>query len=211
MISWAIFGTLGGIVLITRLGTVAVWVGWVLIAIGLFRAYQLVQSFLHPAGTIVVSEKQVSLPIGLHRAHPIEVTPADVTAVYFLRRSVPLYHAAPVLVVELGSRALLFPRDWFASEADQRHIVHALLSQRRDLVPESASGHDGVKAQVEIVQIPTRLRASGAKEMVVGTLLFVIGFGEAFINVHAYRHGPMSLALIVLGGLLVWRGRSQRY
>ena len=48
---------------------------------------------------------------------------------YFLRRSVPWNRAAPVLVVELGERRSLFPRDWFASEADQRHVVHALLAR----------------------------------------------------------------------------------
>jgi hypothetical protein len=73
-----------------------------------------------------VSEKHVVLPRKLHRPNPLDVKPSEVTAVYFLRRSVPLYHAAPVLVVELGSRALLYPRDWFATEADQRHVVHAL-------------------------------------------------------------------------------------
>jgi hypothetical protein len=66
------------------------------------------------------------LPRKLHRPNPFDVKPSEVTAVYFLRRSVPLYHAAPVLVVELGSRAILYPRDWFATEADQRHVVHAL-------------------------------------------------------------------------------------
>ncbi|CAN5127632.1 hypothetical protein BH11MYX1_BH11MYX1_13910 [soil metagenome] len=112
-----------------RLGTVAVWAGWVLIALGLFRGYQLALTFMYPPGKIVVSQKRVVLPRRIHRPNPFEVAPSDVTAVYFLRRSVPLYHAAPVLVVELGQRAILFPRDWFASEADQRHVVHALLDQ----------------------------------------------------------------------------------
>jgi hypothetical protein len=126
LISWTIFGTVFGALLVWRLGTVAVWAGWVLIVLGLFRGYQLLLSFIHPAGTIIVSEKHVVLPRKLHRPNPIDVVPSEVTAVYFLRRSVPLYHAAPVLVVELGPRALLYPRDWFATEADQRHVVHAL-------------------------------------------------------------------------------------
>jgi hypothetical protein len=37
-----------------------------------------------------------------------------------------------VLVVELGERALLYPRDWFATEADQRRVVHALVAQLPD-------------------------------------------------------------------------------
>jgi hypothetical protein len=132
MIGWAIFGTVLGVLLVLKLGTVAVWAGWVLIALGLFRAYQLVMSFVHPAGTIEVHADTVTLPVGLHRSKPLTVKLADVTAVYFLRRSVPWNRAAPVLVVELGQRALLYPRDWFASEADQRHIVHALVGQLPD-------------------------------------------------------------------------------
>jgi hypothetical protein len=128
-LSWAIFGTAFGIVLVWKLGTVAVWVGFVLIALGLFRAYQLARSFMFPPGTIEVSSERVSLPLGVHKGKPLVVKPADVTAVYFLRRSVPWNHASPVLVVELGSRALLYPRDWFASEADQRRIVSALATK----------------------------------------------------------------------------------
>jgi hypothetical protein len=132
-IAWAIGGTIGGILLVLKLGTVGVWAGYVLIALGLFRAYQLVMTFVNPPGTIEVTDDKVVLPRGLHRGKPLEVTPKDVTAVYFLRRSVPWKHASPVLVVELGSKAMVFPRDWFATEADQRHIVHALLAHlRRD-------------------------------------------------------------------------------
>jgi hypothetical protein len=125
---WAVGGVILGLLLVWKLGTVGVWAGYVLIALGLYRAYLLVQTYRHPPGTITVSGERVKLPRGLHRGAPVEVLPTDVTAVYFLRRSVPWNRAAPVLVVELGERALLFPRDWFASEADQRHIVHALLS-----------------------------------------------------------------------------------
>ncbi|MGE5180879.1 MAG: hypothetical protein ACM31C_02395 [Acidobacteriota bacterium] len=127
-IGWAIGGTLIGVLLVLKLGTVGVWTGYLLIALGVYRAYQLVQSYRHPVGTIVVSPEQVKLPRGLHRGAPVEAAPSEVTAVYFLRRSVPWNRAAPVLVVELGERAMIFPRDWFASEADQRHVVHALLT-----------------------------------------------------------------------------------
>ena len=86
-----------------------------------------------PAGrwTLEVTDDKVVLPRGLHRGKPLVVTPKDVTAVYFLRRSVPWKHASPVLVVELGDKAMVFPRDWFATEADQRHVVHALLAYLR--------------------------------------------------------------------------------
>lgn len=129
-ITWAIGGVIGGLLLIWKLGTVGVWAGYVLIAIGLVRAVQLAMSFKYPAGSFVISEHKVSLPKGVHRPSAIEVEPSAVTAAYFLRKSVPWNRSAPVLVVELGDRALAFPRDWFASEADQRHVIHALLGLR---------------------------------------------------------------------------------
>jgi hypothetical protein len=121
-------GVILGLLLIWKLGTVGVWAGYVMIALGLYRTYLLVQTYRHPPGTIAVGGEKIRLPRGLHRGPPLEVAPGEVTAVYFLRRSVPWNRAAPVLVVELGERALVYPRDWFASEADQRHVVHALIS-----------------------------------------------------------------------------------
>lgn len=126
-----------GALLIWKLGTVAVWIGVLLLIKGAFHAYQLVQTFVHPPGTIVVNDKEVILPRGLCMSRPVKVAPAEVTAVYFLRRSVPWKHSAPVLVVELGAKAMAFPRDWFASEADQRYVVHALLGRTRDAAPAS--------------------------------------------------------------------------
>jgi hypothetical protein len=129
-IGWTIGGVVLGALLIWKLGTVGVWAGIALVATGLYHAWQLVQTFRYPPGTIVVSETQVSLPRGLCMPDPVVVAPQDVTAVYFLRRSVPWNHASPVLVIELGSKAMAFPRDWFASEAEQRHVVHALLRDK---------------------------------------------------------------------------------
>ncbi len=136
LIGWTVFGTIVGALLIWKLGTVGVWAGFVLVALGLWRGWQLLQTFLHPAGTIVVTPNEVSLPRGLCLPRPLKVAPSAVTAVYFLRRSVPWNRSAPVLVVELGSKAMAFPRDWFASEADQRHVIHALL--RRSAKSEPA-------------------------------------------------------------------------
>jgi hypothetical protein len=132
-ITWTFGGIVGGILLIMNLGTVGVWAGYVLIALGVFRAYQLVMSFVHPAGTFRVTPTKITLPRGAHRGKPLVVEPSAVTAVYFLRRSVPWNRSAPVLVIELGDTAMAFPRDWFASEADQRHVVHALLSHLPDI------------------------------------------------------------------------------
>jgi hypothetical protein len=93
-------------------------------------------SYLHPPGKFIIAEDKVTLPRGAHRPRPLELEPSAVTATYFLRRSVPWNRSAPVLIVELGDKALAFPRDWFASETDQRHVIHALLALRSR--PEAA-------------------------------------------------------------------------
>jgi len=140
---WTIFGLIVGALLIRGLGTVGVWVGIGLVAMGAYHAWQLIQTLLHPPGTIVVSDHEVVLPRGLCVPRPVVVAPHEITAIYFLRRSVPWNHVAPVLIVELGERAMAFPRDWFASEADQRHVIHAVQRARGELAPiVSASDPD---------------------------------------------------------------------
>lgn len=138
-IAWAIGGTIGGVLMILKLGTVGVWAGYAVLAWGIVRAVQLALTLIYPAGTIKVSPTQVVLPRGAHRPNPLTLAPKDVTAVYFLRRSVPWNKSSPVLVIETGDKAHVFPRDWFASEADQRHVVHALLAQRGDLAKPAAA------------------------------------------------------------------------
>ena len=147
-IGWTIFGLIVGALLVWKLGTVGKWVGVVLMVIGAYRAWQLVQTFLYPAGTIRVTDSEVTLPRGLCLPRPVKVPPGDVTAVYFLRRSVPWNRSAPVLVVELGAKAMAYPRDWFASEADQRHVVHALLRGRGGL-PAQSPGEPAEPAAAE--------------------------------------------------------------
>jgi hypothetical protein len=141
-IGWTIFGLIVGVLLIHGLGTVGVWAGIALVAAGAYHAWQLVQTVLHPPGTIVVSETEVVLPRGLCMPRPVVVAPRDITAIYFLRRSVPWNHAAPVLIIELGERAMVFPRDWFASEADQRHVIHAVLRAKGETAPAATSADD---------------------------------------------------------------------
>lgn len=121
-----------------KLGTVGVWAGFVLILLGVLRAYQLVQTFLHPPGTFRVTESKVTLPRGLCVPRPIEVAPENITAAYFLRRSVPWNRSAPVLVVEVGKDAYAYPRDWFASEPEQRRLIEALLHGR--VLPATVAG-----------------------------------------------------------------------
>lgn len=125
-IGWTIFALVLGALLIWKFGTVGRWAGFGLLAYGVYHAARVIQSVRYPAGTIVVSDQQVSLPRGVCLPRPVEVKPHEITAAYLLRRSVPWNHAAPVLVIEIGPRAMTFPRDWFASEADQRRVIHHL-------------------------------------------------------------------------------------
>src|SRR5579859_4717590 len=118
---WMVFGLGLGALLILSLGTVGVWAGVLLVVTGAYHGWQLIQTLMHAPGTIEISDREISLPRGLCMPRPVVVAPKDITAVYFLRRSVPWNRAAPVLVIELGAKAMAFPRDWFASEADQRH------------------------------------------------------------------------------------------
>jgi hypothetical protein len=127
-VGWSAFGILFGTLLILKLGTVGVWIGIGLVIFGVYRAWKVVETYLNPPGTIKITDSEVVLPRGLSTSRPHTVKPSEVTAVYFLRRSVPWNNSSPVLVVELGDRAIAYPRDWFASEADQRHIVHALVA-----------------------------------------------------------------------------------
>jgi hypothetical protein len=141
-ISWTIFGLVLGALLIRGLGTVGVWAGIALVAMGVYHAWQLIQTLLYAPGTIAVSDREIVLPRGLCMPRPVVAKPADITAIYFLRRSVPWNRSAPVLVIELGSRAMAFPRDWFASEADQRHVVHA-VQRAKGQTPHRPASSDG--------------------------------------------------------------------
>ena len=134
-----------GVLLIRALGTVGVWVGIALVLMGIYHAWQLIQTVLYAPGTIIVSEREIVLPRGLCMPRPVVAPPKDITAVYFLRRSVPWNRSAPVLIIEIGARAMAFPRDWFASEADQRHVIHAVLRAKGRDLPSAAdkSGPDG--------------------------------------------------------------------
>ena len=199
------FGLIVGSLLIWKLGTVGVWVGVVLLVIGAFRAWELVQTFLYPPGTIEVTDAQVVLPRGLCMSRPVKVTPADVTAVYFLRRSVPWNKSAPVLVVELGDRAMAYPRDWFASEADQRHVIHALLRGLPGGAAETAAA-DGAppRERVEIGDAKSAWAQMGG-----GLALFGIGLvGTILSRSQAGSGGQYALYIgpMVAGVILLLRG-----
>jgi hypothetical protein len=197
-----VFGLAFGALLVWKLGTVGVWVGVLLMVYGVFNAWELVQTFLHKPGTIVVNDRQVILPRGLCMPRPITIAPADVTAVYFLRRSVPWNRSAPVLVIEVGDKALAFPRDWFASEADQRHVVHALL-RGGAVDADDPKAAPGAKVAIDDTS------RTGWIQMAVGTVLTGAGL-IAFITSEAQVSAGGNYALyvgpIVAGVILLWRG-----
>jgi len=202
-IGWTAFGLIVGSLLMWKLGTVGVWVGVVLIVIGAFRAWELVQSFVYLPGTIAVSDREVSLPRGLCVPHPIKIAPSDVTAVYFLRRSVPWNRSAPVLVVEVGRHAMAYPRDWFASEADQRHVVHALL---RNAGTSSTSGSSD-QVHPALVQIQRMVWI----EMAIGIGLALAGLaGAAIGNMRGSSAYVYFIAPLVAGAMLFWRAFGRR-
>ena len=123
---WTVFGLIVGALLVWKLGTVGKWVGVVLLVVGAVAAYSFVRTLMFPAGTIVIGDDGAALPRGLCKGEPEKLALSDVSHAYLLRRAVPWTRAAPVLVVETAERAFTYPRDWFASEADQRMVLQGL-------------------------------------------------------------------------------------
>ena len=123
---WTLVGGALGVACVIMLGTLGKGLGVVLLLLAAWAAFKLFLTYRHPPGTIVIDGEDVALPRGLCQGEPSRVKRGDVTAAYFLRRSVPWTRAAPVLVVEAAGKAYAYPRDWFASESDQRRVLDAL-------------------------------------------------------------------------------------
>lgn len=126
-LTWMLSGCAIGGLLIWKFGTVAAALGVVLVVVGLYHTWFFVQSLLHEPGSVIITRSKTTLPRGLSRGAPEQIDSSALSAAYFLRHAVPWSKSAPVLVIEAGDRAFLLPRDWFASEADQRRIMHAVL------------------------------------------------------------------------------------
>lgn len=124
---WTLIGGALGVACVIMLGTLGKGLGVVLLLLAAWAAFKLFLTYRHPPGTIVIDGDDIALPRGLCQGEPSRVKRGDVTAAYFLRRSVPWTRAAPVLVVETGGKAYAYPRDWFASESDQRRVLDALV------------------------------------------------------------------------------------
>lgn len=126
-LTWMLSGCAIGGLLLWKFGTVAAALGVILVVVGLYHTWFFVQSLLHEPGSVVITRSKTTLPRGLSRGAPEQIDSSALSAAYFLRHAVPWSKSAPVLVIEAGERAFLLPRDWFASEADQRRIMHAVL------------------------------------------------------------------------------------
>jgi len=115
-----------GVLLLWKLAIVGQVVGAVLLVLGVVTARSFVMTLLHEPGTIRVGDDRVDLPLGLCRGKSREMLLAEIKHAFFLRRAVPWTRAAPVLVIETADAAFTYPRDWFASEADQRMVLQGL-------------------------------------------------------------------------------------
>ncbi len=215
------FGLIVGAVLIWQFGAVAVWGGIVLVVVGSFGAWEAAVSYLRPAGSIIVSEHEVVLPRGLHMTKPVTAPPGAVTAVYFLRKSVPWNRASPILIVEIGGRAMAFPREWFASEADQKHIVHALVRFREanasSVAPDGKVESDGpglppAGSRAEWARGPIDDgRGAAFAEMAAGAALVVLGVVITVAALPTFLTATkaqfvVAFAPIAVGAMLFWRG-----
>jgi hypothetical protein len=125
-LGWALVELVVGVLLVWKLAIVGQIVGVVFLGLGAWTARNFVMTLLHPPGTIVVGLEQVTLPKGLCRGKRSELPVGSIKHAFFLRRAVPWTRAAPVLVVETADAAFTYPRDWFASEADQRMVLQGL-------------------------------------------------------------------------------------
>ncbi len=123
---WVLIGLIIGGLCVYALGTLAQIIGVGLIGLGAWNGWLLVRALRNPPGTVLIDGDRIELPRGLCRGAPHAVGRAEVTAAYFLRRSVPWTQAGPVLVIEAGGQAFIYPRDWFGSESDQRRILDEL-------------------------------------------------------------------------------------
>jgi len=123
---WMLFGVIGGGVLIWKVGAVGKGVGVLLLIIAAINLRSFIQTLLHAAGDIKVSETEVELPLGLCRGAPSKFRFADIKHAFFLRRAVPWTRAGPVLIIEAADEIFSYPRDWFASDSDQQRVAMAI-------------------------------------------------------------------------------------
>jgi len=128
-LSWAAIGLALGVLLLIKLGTVGQIVGVVLCLAALLPVHSFVMTLLHAPGNLRVGAEDVTLPRGLCKASPLTLPVTEVQHAYFLRRAVPWTRTGPLLIVETDHGVFQYPRDWFATDSDQRRVA-AALNQR---------------------------------------------------------------------------------
>lgn len=135
---WALFCLILGGLLVFKLGTVGRGIGVFLLVLGAYRGYRFVRTLMNPAGTIDVTNDHIVLPLGLCHRHSVRIDTSEIGHVFFLRRAVPWVHSGPVLVIEVGETAYMYPRNWFLSEADQHRVVQAIQASLSKYASASA-------------------------------------------------------------------------
>ncbi len=125
-LAWAVVGLAGAGFLIFDVGHAATWLGVLVALYGASAASSFVRTLLHPPGTIALRATEIALPDGLCTGAIVVVPLSEVKHAYFLRRSLPMTAASPVLVIETARGPFLYPREWFGAEGDQRRVATTL-------------------------------------------------------------------------------------
>jgi hypothetical protein len=123
---WAVIGLALGVLLIAKLGSVGKAIGVIMCIASLIPTRAFVFTLLNAPGRIKVDDDAVTLPSGLCRAKSVTLPFAKIRHAYFLRRAVPWTRTGPLLIVETSEGLFQYPRDWFASDSDQRRVAAAL-------------------------------------------------------------------------------------
>lgn len=122
----AIIGVALGLVLVLKTAILGQIIGALLVAWGLYHAARWLVATNRGAATLAVRGDRVTLPRKAHKSIEAAIPTEQITAAYLLRHASPWHKAAPTLVIEAGREAFVYPRDWFASETDQRRIIDAI-------------------------------------------------------------------------------------
>lgn len=123
---WVVAGLLGGSFLVWRLGVVGKVVGVLLLALAVLNIYRFARTLMRGPGVIDVGDDAVVLPQALCHKDSHELAYDKIRHAFFLRRAVPWTRTGPILVIETDDRVFTYPRDWFASDSDQRRVALAI-------------------------------------------------------------------------------------
>lgn len=123
---WGAFSSALAFGLIMVFGPFGWVVGGIFLLVGLSSLWSFVKTLLYAPGHIAVGDGEIKLSPSLCSPSVITLRINDVSHAYLLKRAVPWATSGPVLVVESKHNAWTYPRDWFASESDQRRVLVAI-------------------------------------------------------------------------------------